>query len=168
MCQLRRLPATPVLCLRRSLPAAQADAFYRSAFAELERYALLLALEPPGAFYTLNTALPGGLTACEAGFALPGALTMPGSSSGIRAGEIPAGAYACALHRGPYDQCGATRAALLCWARGLGWHPRPAVYEWFYRALQHLPAELHTEIWLPLEPARAPAFNLLDERVFQA
>ena len=167
--ELRHLPATPVLRLCQALPPAALDAFFRAAFSQLSARAHSLGLEPPRAFYTLTHPLQHNLLACEAGFALPRAAAcecLPAANP-VSAACIPAGVYACGAHRGPYDQCAATRAALCGFARGLGWHPHPAAYEWFSCALQHLPAELCTELWLPLQPP-APVFNLCDENLFLA
>ncbi len=165
MFELRSTPALPTLYIHQTVPAADLARFFQSSFNILDDHLRSHSYTVARSFYSLCHPLPAGQIECEVGCVMPCALP---SHAGLLIGRIPAGVYATGVHRGPYDQVRSCHAALLSWAKSLAYYPRGAAYEWFCRDLQHLPAEIRTDIWLPLQPAPAPAFSLLDERLFQA
>jgi AraC family transcriptional regulator len=87
----------------------------------------------------------------EAGITVPSDAQLP---TGLREGHIPAGRYACTVHKGPYEKLGDT------WARFMGeWLPKSgnrmkdgSSFEVYRNTPENTPKdELETELCIPLE-----------------
>jgi AraC family transcriptional regulator len=72
----------------------------------------------------------------------------------IHVQEVPRGQYVVATHRGPYEALADTYGALIRWVATGGRKPRAAPCVEIYRndPKTTLPADLVTDVYVPLEP----------------
>ncbi len=67
---------------------------------------------------------------------------------------VEGGLMACITHRGPYEELYGAYQALMAWALGNGYLPRPPMRDVYLNdPAQVLPAELETEIYCPVVKA---------------
>lgn len=147
--QLLDRPTQPALVVRTRTPVQNLPLVMGQAFGAIMQVAGSLGLQPTDAPFVAYHNMDMADLDVEIGFVFAQKLAGQGQ---VLAGEIPGGKAASCVHAGPYDQLGATYAAIGEWMQANGYEPTGVAYEFYLNDPQTMmPAGLLTRLVFPLK-----------------
>jgi effector-binding domain-containing protein len=153
-CELKQLPAQPVLFTRTRTPVENLPQELGKAYDAILKYLAGLSEAPSGPPYACYYNMDMQDLDVEIGF--PVAQKLPGNDE-IQADEIPAGLYAACEYTGPYSEIGPEAYdPLNHFVTDQGYTPTGVAYEYYLNDPSETPQEeLKTRIVFPLQEGKA-------------
>lgn len=146
--ELLEQKAQPVLAVRTRTAVSGLPKVIGENYMRIMGYLNELEAQPADAPYTAYYNMDMENLDVEMGF--PVAQLYPDKED-IKAGEIPAGKYACAIYKGPYAGMQEPYNQMFRWIEENGYQPAGACYEYYYNSPTEVPeSELLTRIVMPV------------------
>lgn len=144
------LPATPTAVIAAVVPADELVPLFDRAYGQVAAVVSDQAIGIAGPAFALYHREPGETVDLEIGFPV-GRAVRPDSQ--VRPGELPAGRVARVVHRGAFDQLGASWGRLRSWIAEQGLTPGGQFWEVYLTepSPEMDPADLRTELNWPVD-----------------
>jgi effector-binding domain-containing protein len=147
--ELLEQKAQPVLAVRTKTAMAELPKVIGESYGKIMGYLNELGAQPVDAPYTAYYNLDMENLDVEMGF--PVAQVYP-EKEDIKAGEIPAGKFACCIYKGPYAGMEEPYNNMFKWIEENGCQSTSVYYEYYYNAPGEVPeSELLTRIVMPVK-----------------
>lgn len=145
----KEISPLPILFIRRRIARDELQSALAECFGKVYGYATQKGLPIAGFPLCRYVSTGVGLWTIEP--AVPLAASAQGEGE-IQAGQLPGGPVAFAVHSGPYDQLGATNAAVERWIEANGYGVGGPPWEWYVTdpGEHPNPADWKTEVYWPL------------------
>jgi len=148
-CEIKELPAQPVLSIRARCAVQELPQLLGVSFGAIAQHLGRLGEQPAGAPFVVYYNMDMQNLDVEIGFPVSHSLSEQGK---IQASQIFDGKFATCLYVGSYDDAAPAYDSLTKFVAEKGFEPTGVAYEFYLNDPQTVPpAELQTQIYFPLK-----------------
>lgn len=147
--EIKSVESQKTIMVRLTTPAGKLSDVMGEVYGELGAFMGEKGIVPAGAPYAMYYNMDMEALDVEMGFPVAG---DPACEGRIKAGEIPGGKIAAAVHTGPYDKLEETYNKLMAFVKEKGLDVQEWMYEYYLNSpLEVKPEELQTQICYPVK-----------------